>query len=317
MKLFEYTKYFFDVFSGEEDYRVLFISILRTGKIDNTYIQIHFSGNDYSGKHTAGYSLRAKLKLIDSQLNKITFKEGEIDLGTESVKINLAASDFAIDLEYSNAHGVTHHVNPFFIRTSGTSFLSWTPVQLKGRVNGKISAGGNQINYYNAKGYIDEVKTSVLPVRLQIRKLFWGRLHHQEIDLTYSIVTDKKHKSESMLFLYFKSVYDEFKNVKYETFNEKFIPDLNITRPDKVILMAKNERYSITIGISYNKELILNDFMDPGDQYNKVFFRILRRISENPKGVKFLAIADILIDDGFKKSEFQDLPMISEFVVFS
>jgi hypothetical protein len=316
MKLFEFTKYFFDIFSSEKDYLVLFISIIKIGKIHKSYIQIHYSASDSSGKYKSVCSVKAKLKLVDCQLNQIRFKEGTIDFGAGSVSISLATVSCEVDLKYMTAHQGSETINSFVIRNSKNASLSWTPLQIKGSVNGKISMDGNQLYYSNTSGYIDEVKTSILPFTLKINKLFWGRLHHEEIDLTYSLMTDNNAKSKSILFVRFRNMIIEFSDIQYQTSGEKINHNLNISYPDKLLLTATSESSSVSIEIFDHKELILNDFMDPGDQYNRIFSRFVRRISNDPKGIKFLAKANILLEDSREKSSFHELSMISEYVSF-
>lgn len=316
MKLFEFTKYFFDIFSEEANYLVFFISILKIGKTYNSYIQIHYARPDSSGKYTLEYSLKAKLKRVDSQLNQIKFYEGTINFEEGSIRLYFATPVFKIDLNYTNAHPESNPVNPLLIKSSKNASLSWVPVQIKGMVNGSISTAENLLNYNNARGYIDLVRTSILPVNLHIQKLLWGRLHHEKVDLTYSLVINENNKHESMIIIYFKGMNIEFTNVEYQILNEKINHNLNITYPDKIMLTAKNKSYSVKIEIFDHKELIFNEFMDPGDQYNKAFFWIMRKISKNPKGIKFLAEANIFLEDSLSKSVFQNVSMIDEFVLF-
>jgi hypothetical protein len=316
MKLFEFKKYFFDIFSEEANYLFFFISILKIGKTYNSYIQIQYARPDSSGKYSLNYSLKAKLKLIDSQLNQITFFEGVINFEEESIIIYIATPSYKIDLNYTTAHLESNIINPLFIKTSENTSLSWIPVQIKALVNGSISTTENVLNYNNASGYIDLVKTSILPFNLHIQKLLWGRLHHEKVDMTYSLIIDENNKSESLLILHFKSMNIEFRNIEYQVLNEKINPDLNITYPDKIILTAKNETYCITLEIIDHKEVIINEFMDPGDQYNKAFFWIMRRMTKNPKGIKFLAKANIFLEESLNKSVFHNLSLIDEFVYF-
>jgi hypothetical protein len=316
MKLFEFKKYFFDILSEEKDYLIFFISILRIGKRYNTFIQIHYRGTDYQGNYRPLQSLKARLKIVDYQLNHIRFEEGEIEFGIGSIRINFTLDSFIIDLKFTSPYTATITYNQFVIRSSGNASLSWIPVQLKASVNGTISMAGNQLNYNNASGYIDEVKTSILPLTLKIRKLFWGRLHHKEIDLSYSLIISKNDKSDSMLIIRFRSMIIEFTEIQYQTFDEKINPELNIFFPGKLILTARNGKYSVKIEISDLRELILNDFMDPNNQYKRVFTRIMRRITKDPRGIKFLARANVLLEDSFNKTEFRDISMISELVAF-
>jgi hypothetical protein len=316
MKLFEFTKYFFDIFSSEKDYLVLFISIIKIGKIHNSYIQIHSRIHNSSGNVKSVNSFKAKLKLIDYQLNQVRFKEGTIDFGAGSVSIILSTASCEVDLKYTKAHPGSEIINSFVIGNSKNASLSWTPIQIKGSVNGKISTDGNLLKYSNINGYIDKVRTSVLPLTLKINKLFWGRLHHEEIDLTYSLMIDENARSESMLFIIFKNTMIEFSNIQFQAPGEKINNDLNILYPDKLLLTATREAWSVSIEIFDLKELISNDFMDPGDQYNRLLSRFVRRISNNPKGIKFLATANILLEDGHEKSSYHDVPMISEYVSF-
>ncbi len=316
-KLFGYTKYFFDILSEEMDYLVLFISVIRIGKIYNSFIQIHLRESDHSDSYKPLLSSRGRLKYVEYQSNTIIFKEGTIDFGKDVVMICLKTSSIIGDLEYKAVHPEANSFDPFDIRSRGKPVLSWIPVQIKGSVTGNISFNGKQMNYSNAGGYIDEVRTSALPLSLKMKKLLWGRLHNEQIDLTYSCLISRIGRSESMLILRFRNEVIQLTDFKLLTSGEIFNDDLKIVYPGKLILTANNINLSVIIGISDPRELILNDFMDPGDQYNRVFSGIVRWISGNPRGIKFLSRADISLDDGHDKSVFRDLPMISEYVSFS
>jgi len=53
---------------------------------------------------------------------------------------------------------------------------------------GTIEMDNNLLKIEKAPAYIDHVYSDILPINTPVSKMYWGRLLHEEIMITYSIV---------------------------------------------------------------------------------------------------------------------------------
>jgi hypothetical protein len=171
--------------------------------------------------------------------------------------------------------------------------------------------------YTNAPGYCDEVLTTFIPWKIPVSKLFWGRLHHKFINLSYSILQDPKTLLIiSKLFLDVDGAHYVLKGLNIDILDRKKSSSMNLTYADKYIIHGHSDDLSISIEVTDHQEMILSDFMDYTKQYGAIVTGTLRQISRDPQGIKFCASANINIQIKEKKYSIEKISFVDEYVEF-
>ena len=317
MRIFEFRKYFFDIASTDDsDYMIIFISILKTGPIYNSILQIQSAKRNISNSYVSTPLYREKINFPAGRSNDISFSEGCIHFDKGYISLNIETSVCHIELKYSDLFDETQPCKLLEVLRSGINSIAWYPVRIKSQVTGTITLGQNRSDWDKTNGYIDFVRFSGLPVKNNLKRLFWGRLHSKNIDLTYTIVELTKNKCSSMLLINLENKRIVFDEVNFDIDREKTSDSNSMTYPDRLILSSKNVDFTVKIEVFDHKELIISEFADLGKQYNGFFTYIIRKVSGNPEGIKFLAKANIELESKNDKFSFQEVSLINEYVRF-
>jgi hypothetical protein len=317
MKLFEFRKYFFDVITDENSYLIIFITILKIGIKHYSLLQIQYAKQINSISYISSPLLRRKIIYTGDQLNGISFSEGYIRFENGLTFIKFDLPSYHIDLKYIDVRNNFQPYRNFDILIPENIIITWTPLNIKCNVEGKISSDENKFSCSKSNGYIDFLKSSGLSLMNHFEELFWGRLQNNNLDFTYTIIKQTQGTRCSVLYLNLNDEYIVFDEIIYEVLSERSSNCHSLRFPDRMILSAKNRNITIRIEIHDHIELIISEFMDLQKQYNKLFTGILKKISGNPKGIKFIAKANIVLEQNDRKLYFQNLPLIDEYVRFS
>jgi len=307
MGFFEFKKWFFDVQNGEDDYLIFFVSQIKLGKKYFAYFQMHGA----LGEISCIKSFHHKGNVT----NGIKIREGSIQFENGGCTIDLDFED-RINLVYIS-EPIDWSDHSMLLGNQKKKYLDWIPLILSGSVTGSITVSGATINYTNAVGYCDEVRFTFLPWKVPVKKLIWGRLLNKSVNLTFSIIQDSKTlQYVSKLFLDFKGNYYVLTGLSIDPQKQKKNTEMDLVYLDEYIIRGQNSELSIIIEISDHHEMILNDFMDYKKEYGHLATGILRRISHNPRGIKFWAMADVIVNLNDKEYSFEKVPLIDEYVEF-
>jgi hypothetical protein len=85
--------------------------------------------------------------------------------------------------------------------------------------------------------------------------------------------------------------------------------------PDDIQLIAKNDNYEVSINIHDNVEVNDREMIDIGFM-GRISDSLSWRSIGNPKGLRLLAKADIVINNNLVRTEFNGITSITEYVSF-
>lgn len=318
MGFYIYKKWFFDILSENENYYIFFLSLIKTGKKYFAFFQIHSAVKNSDGKIYPDIYYETGLSLIKLSEKEIDLKQGKIEFLRGLINMNIKLKDYSIDLSYRMPFQPEYEIKALQIKRTRRTRIEWRPLQVKGVVNGTVSMpDNNSLKFYNSNGYVDLTESNIFPLHIPVYKLLWGRLHHEEIDLTYSfIISSKKSASWSKLYLCHKGSIIEFDNLNLNISEEKKAIKLNFNYPQKYSFRTNKDHYSLTLEIECHEELICNDFMDYAETYGRTAALLLRIFTKDPKGIKFKASANLTLDIGEEPIRLNNIPIINEFVLF-
>lgn len=318
MRLFEYKKWFFDVYTSTNVYFIVFITKIDVAGTTKLYLQVHASNEQESGAYRKTFNLSTKLDLLEYSSDGIVTRQGKIGFSHDKINLSLTNRDFSIDLTYNLPYSSFSQQSEMSIQGRKKAFLTWKPVFPRATVNGSVDAGEHFIYHFeNETGYSDYVQSTFLPLTIPAESLYWGRLHAPETDLTYSIVRGKKGKKQwGNVYAWHKGRLFEFDVHKVECMEYSQSKELKIYYPDKYSIVAKHSEASIEITVYNHRELIINDFIGDAINPGRLALQTLRWITKNPRGIKFIAAADVKMHAPDSVLECSNLPIIDEYNVF-
>jgi hypothetical protein len=196
--------------------------------------------------------------------------------------------------------------------------LLWKPVFPRATVNGSVEVGGDFIHHFeNETGYSDYVHSTFFPFRIPVESLYWGRLHAPDSDLTYSIVQGfRKTNQRGKVYFWNKGQCFEFDVDKVYCMEYSHCKELKMYYPARYSIEAKNSEANLEIIVYNHREMVINDFIGDAGYMGRLALQILRWITKNPRGIKFIATADVKMHSPGSVFEYTNLPIIDEYNVF-
>jgi hypothetical protein len=318
MKLFEYEKWFFDVYTSDHAYFIMFISKIDLAGTTKLYLQMHGSKEQESGAYKKTFHFAARLDILEYSMDVILTRQGKIDFSPETINMTLANSDFSIELTYNLKFSGFTQQSEMSIRGRDKASLSWKPVYPNAWVNGSFELQEQFIHCFeNETGYSDYVHSTFLPFRIPVKALYWGRTHAPETTLTYSMVQGKSGEMKwGKVYLWHDGQLFEFEVDQVKCMDYSYSRELNIYYPDKYSIVAKNPGSTLEISVYNHREMIINDFIGDATYTGRLALQILRKVTKNPRGIKFMAAADIKMHSPDSVLEYSNLSIIDEYGVF-
>jgi hypothetical protein len=313
MILSGYNKFIFSIFSVNKEYLVLSVYVVKVGGNFISFLKIHYTKTNPSGKLLPSYVLNTKLNVIDCSDWDIIFSMGKIIFKEDEVKIEFSSNLVMIYLNYTwESKGITPK-SELGKDLTGNDIVNWNSFDFRSYVKGHFITPYSTTEFINASGNIDLVKAKKFPAML--KGLLWSRLHNEDIDLAYSVILNADREPYNKLYLLHNKNIIEFSDIDYRVDREKVSSQISVRYPDNIRLNAKNGNYKVSVSIHDNfevndKEMIDISFLD------RIRENWLWRSIGNPKGLRLLAIADIIIDNNLGRTEYSGLTSVSEYVSF-
>jgi hypothetical protein len=316
MRFYEFRKWFFDVIGGRDDYLILFFTQLKVGKSHRMYFQMHGSRRGPSLSFNPEISCIRTLGQIGNDGGVLLFDEGEVRFENSDCSINLEFEDCKVNLVYRTGR-INWSENPVHFYKQKNGFIDWIPLIPGSSVSGSIQTRGEQIIFNDARGYCDEVLSTILPWKVLIYQLHWGRLNHEKINLSYSVIRNRGSIPDvSRLYLEADGHFYILEGFSFEIIQQKKSTSMNLLYADQYIIHGTSCDLNLAIEVSDHEEMIINDFMDYRNEYGKMATGILKWISRNPHGIKFSASANIDIRIRNETFRIERVPFVDEFVEF-
>jgi hypothetical protein len=220
-------------------------------------------------------------------------------------------------LNYAWDQNVTSPVAVLGKEVTGKDVVTWNSFDFRSYVKGSLITPNISAEFTKAPGNIDLIKTSRLRLKTPVSGLLWSRLHHRDIDLSYSTVFDLSNKSDSRLFLSFDKEVIEFSDVDYHGSNEKVSRRSSVKYPSNILLTAKNDNYQVSVNIHDHSEVNINELINNIDLTGRLLTGFYTRLHGNPKELRLLAKADVILSNNSIRTEIHNINSISEYVSFS
>jgi len=303
-------KWFFDVLLPGNAYVYFYITHIKFFGFSVSRFNLHYR----SETRILSFSEKIDLQIIDP--NNFSGKSAGFRKVRGGFVIEIHKRYLDICLLYKNPDQFNYtQFNPDFISYNNRK-IEWYPLILKGQPEGRLNLKDFKIQIRSCEGYIDYVCSTVLPNKVPISELYWGRLHHKELDFSYSITFDNnKQLATAHCLCRLNNQFLETDKTEIKIHENGYSEELKISYPRVIELTSMFKSCEITLLISQGEKLIESGFFDEQQNINKLLIKSIKTFSKNPLGIKFLSDVQVEIKS-VKSIHIDGLKLISEYVRF-
>lgn len=292
--------YFADVYLLGTTFRTLTVHLARHGKgvsVPKT-LAVEHAGERSEGDGTFSFS----------------FSRGQIKVSEGPSAIDAYGPGCSVHLHYRPVN--VFRPQPVVIHNSGRSRILWRPVHLKSEVSGSVVVGSEIVDVKGCDGYVDYLESSYLPPAVPVRTLYWGRLHHPDLDLVFMRVANGSGNAawSRLSFQAGDSVTDceEVAIVKVQTPHGS---PANTISPAGYHAAAACGSRRIHVKVRHAAAVQESRFIDHQLVKSAGARYILRKMTRDPRSTKWLSYADVVLEEGGVTKQFKDVPLIDEFAL--
>ena len=310
MRIFSLDKWFFDVMFPDSSYVFFYIARVRLFGLSFSRINLHYK----TGEELYSYSEKIRLKVTDKK--NFAVWPGTFRQEGNNLKLVIAKGELVIGLIFKSSRiSGSEKLKEEFIQLKRKS-IKWTPVLLKAEVEGSITLGELTRSVSNYDGYIDYMSSRILPFRVPVVEIYWGRLHHEKIDLCWSIAYPEDPTTPYVKCICrFGDRLEETGKVmlmikelgRSEVFRKGYIR--------RYKLEVKFRKYQVSLTINKQEDIFVSEFLDEHKRLNPLLTGVLKIISGNPGGIKFMSQAELEVTSGSGILR-EQVNLISEYVRF-
>ena len=297
MRIFRFEKWYADVLTPERDYINIFHTLLEVFGIRICFVEVNISRFG----EARNFHLNRKLKVIKRLGHTISTQQGRLMYKEGMGKILLFLRGMEIELNIRPVHPSEFCRGGMRIRNRGGGYLEWKPLYLKAMFEGKIRIEGEgegeqgiTEEQVTGAGYVDYLYSTMSPFRIPVRQLYWGRLHSQDFDLTFSYALGTHENvsgAQMMIQIGGKILWIDKFTVQADRW-EEFEPP-GISCPASYMIEANTDRLQLVLKVHHLKHAIVSEFMENPKELGRLRLAVLRRISSEPRGIKFYSSASL------------------------
>ena len=250
--------------------------------------------------------------------HNIQLKGLEMGISRQDNVLKIKADNVDIDLRYIPIKNPGEEECQLVIPANKGHQITWYPLHLKGSVSGYIKIGADNIRIEKGNGYIDHLSSNVFPLKAPVSRLYWGRIHNENLDLAYTITTGKKENQQwNNLIVSFSGHTFQFNQLQFSMTGLTYSENLSLNYPQTIEIKGQNRCMTIKISIDTGEAITESGFVNNHNGESMLKTRFLRYIAKDPRGIKFLSTADIEVDFNNQIIQLTQIPGISEVVVFN
>jgi len=317
MKLFRFEKWFFDILTENREYFIFFHTLTEFLGFRVCYIEMDMGRFKDTGKIPEFQLTNAKLSLRLKSGDSLVTDRGSISIDRDFSYFDLTLEDLKIELEIKPELLLVPEPGGMLIKRSRRQILNWRPLFLKYLVSGRIRQGVNEFTISDS-GYADYVQSTINPVKVPVYNLYWGRLHSDRFDLTYSFAEGSGGTEKwTTMILQMDNESRQIDLLKLRPGEKQFHKEPGITCPASYRIEAADDSTRVSIEVRHIKPAIVSAFTDNPEKLGKLRRTILKKLAREPRGIKFFSSATCEITLKGKTKTVEDQLMIDEFVVFS
>ena len=202
------------------------------------------------------------------------------------------------------------------IKRKGRHIL-WKPILLRGSFRGDIRIGTNEFRISDAPGYEDYLYSNVPPFGVPVRRLQWGRIHHDCLTIAFTAAAgDSPENTWSKILVKRDGHTVEIDGISVKRLSGKDCSELRMNYADSYMISARADDLEVELIFRHEAIASVSRFLDTPRYSKGIAAWAIRGYTRDPRGIKFFARVDVRIKDGSGDLVFSDVPCVDEYVVF-
>ena len=304
--MYEFHKWYFDGRTSSGELLLFYVAAVRalTTNAGELGVTLCKEGTAPSATHC-----HVLHPIGDPSAAGIVTREGTIAIDGSRVRVKMSAGATAIDLHMQGDAGWKKA--PLVIHGPLGGEIRWYPLLPRVAVSGELELDGRPVRFNGGTGYSDYVFSNVLPPLVPIRELVWGRLHHQEVDLSFTVARDGgRERQWGRLIARFSGSVRLYEDVM-------LLPQTPPAWPAEgaaYVLEARDRSTQLSLAVLRGPSAVVSDFLDAGPSRKKLLRRVLRTVARSPRGTKYFSRASVRIMARGSEVRYDGVPMFEESV---
>lgn len=237
-----------------------------------------------------------------------------ISLSESEIRVRKDTDDLSLDVVFARHPEARPIAKPLII-LRGKRRILWEPVQSRSIVRGSVRLGRQTWNAPGCDGYIDRLVSDVFPLFTPVRTLYWGRLHHPEGSLVYTVIP--RLRPCAVLTWSSRRGQLEFDAVKVLERGAKMSSLLGMAYPPAYSLTASSPSARVRVDVWNVAPAVETEFLGNEEIRCGIESQVIKFLARNPRGVKFFSRGHVLVEKKAWTTEIEAAPFFSEIVKFS
>jgi len=324
MRIFRFEKWFADVLTPGQDYLIVFHTLLEVFGIKLCFVEVNISR---FGEEKA-YHLNQKLKLLKRSGHFIATTQGQINYEEDEGRIMLSLRGMDLELNISPVHPSDFSGRGMHIESRRRGSLEWKPLFLKTEVAGRICfSGEKELNeeLITGTGYVDYLHSDMSPFKVPVRQLYWGRLHSEDLDLTFSYALGFRKKEDgvhsdlcgALMIVRTGGETQWLDQISVQAEGWKEYNPPGISSPVSYRMKASSYKMKLVLEVLHLKQAVVSEFAENPKELGHLRLLLLRRFMGEPKGIKFYASCKLKMELEGVTRILDEVIMIDEYVRLS
>jgi hypothetical protein len=310
--MYRLRKWYFDFLTPGLDYCFVYFAEVQilTAKFHSLTVHLARPGRVPSTKSLAVKNFHEELHRETARSFRLSC--GGIELGENSCAIDVSGPGCSVHLKYEPLRACGGE--PVVIRTGGRGKIVWKPLQMRSRVSGSVVIDGEAFEVSGFNGYVDYLESSYLPPAVPVRTLYWGRLHHDGLDLVYMLAGDGTGSAAwSRLSAHTGDSVIECQELAVTTGPAQGKPDSLSSRGYEAEAACGSGH--VHLRVRHEAAIQESSFIDHQNLRSGIARYVLKKLTRDPRSTKWLSRADVVLEQGETRREYSDVPLVDEFAL--
>lgn len=312
---FRLRKWYFDFLTPGLDYCYIYYADVCCLGMTFRHLTVHLARPGNGSPITKTLAVEhARVHAGEDEGCTLAFAGGEIDVRRDRGTIDVSTPGCSARLRYVSWNGF--RPQPVVIRSGGRGRILWKPVHMKSIVSGSVMIGDDTVNVEGCDGYIDYLESSYLPPAVPVRTLYWGRLHHPELDLVFMRAADGPGSAawSRLSMRAGKSVTECEEVAIMNTWGLQESPSHALS-PGGYDARAACGSRRIQVSVHHSAAVQESSFIDHRDMKSSAVRYALKKLTRDPRSTKWLSYADVTVVDERTTKKICGIPFIDEFAL--
>jgi hypothetical protein len=306
-------KWYFDFLTPDNDFVFVYLALVRLAGLRLRSLTVHLARPERDIVWTQAIPIPEPEQTLD-RAGEPAFRwpGGEIKRAGACWRLDFSSSNCSVRLDFDLRTNI--HLQPVVITPEKGGSILWKPLGLNYEVTGRVSLGAESVEVQRARGYADHLECTCPPWRIPVRCLYWGRLNHPAVALTYMRATNGCGDRS------WSGVYGRAGDLSFQSGQVS----IQVQEPGQGQPPVSANRYSLSantnagpvaLAIGHQVPVQHGSFIDQQNTMSSLTRSLVRLLTRNPRSTKFLSRADLKLDFGEVRLHERNLPLVDEFVI--